>query len=35
MQEAWENYRKNNPYVEDFTWGEAVRSVKLLKGQID
>ena len=35
MQDAWENYRKNNPYVEDLTWGEAVHSVKLLKDQID
>ena len=35
MQDAWENYRKNNPYVEDLTWGEAVHSVKLLKEQID
>ena len=35
MQDAWENYRKNNPYVEDLTWGEAIRSVKLLKDQID
>ena len=35
MQEAWENYRKNNPYVEDLTWSEAVHSVKLLKDQID
>ena len=35
MQEAWENYRKNNPYVEDLTWGEAIHSVKLLKDQID
>ena len=35
MQDAWENYRKNNPYVEDLTWGEAIHSVKLLKDQID
>ena len=35
MLDAWENYRKNNPYVEDLTWGEAVHSVKLLKDQID
>lgn len=35
MQDAWENYRKNNPYVEDLTWSEAVRSVKLLMDQID
>ena len=28
-------FRKNNPYVEDLTWGEAVHSVKLLKEQID
>ena len=35
MLDAWENYRKNNPYVEDLTWGEAVHSVKLLKEQID
>ena len=35
MQDAWENYRKNNPYVEGLTWGEAVHSVKLLKDQID
>lgn len=26
-----EENRKNNPYVEDLTWGEAVHSVKLLK----
>ena len=35
MLDAWENYRKNNPYVEDLTWGEAIHSVKLLKDQID
>ena len=35
MLDVWENYRKNNPYVEDLTWGEAVHSVKLLKDQID
>ncbi len=35
MQDAWENYRKNNPYVEDLTWGEAIHSVKLLKDQIE
>ena len=35
MQDAWENYRKNNPYMEDLTWGEAVHSVKLLKEKID
>ncbi len=34
MQDAWENYRKNNPYVEDLSWGEAVHSVKLLKDRI-
>lgn len=34
MQEAWENYRENNSYVEDLTWGEAVNAVKLLKEQI-
>ena len=35
MLDAWENYRKNNPYVEDLTWGDAIHSVKLLKDQID
>ena len=35
MQDAWENYRKNNPYVEDLTWREAVHSIKQLKNQID
>jgi len=35
IQDAWKNYRKNNPYVEDLTWGEAIHSVKLLKDQID
>lgn len=35
MQDAWENYRKTNPYEEDLTLGEAVHSVKLLKEQID
>ena len=35
MQNAWENYRKNNPYVENLSWGEAVHSVKLLKDRMD
>ncbi len=35
MQDAWENYRKNNSYVEDLTWREAVHSIKQLKNQID
>ena len=35
MQDAWENYRKHNSYVEDLIWSEAVRAVKLLKKQID
>lgn len=35
MQAAWENYRKNNSYVENLTWGEVIRSVKLLKVKID
>jgi hypothetical protein len=35
MQDAWENYRKNNPYVENLTWRAAVHSVKQLKKQID
>ena len=34
MQDAWENYRKSNPYVKDLSWGEAVHSVKLLKDRI-
>ena len=35
MQDAWENYKKNNSYVEGLTWGEAVRAVKHLKEQIN
>ena len=35
MQNAWENYRNNNPYVENLSWGEAVHSVKLLKDRMD
>ncbi len=34
MQDAWENYRENNSYVEDLTWREAVSAVKLLEEQI-
>ena len=34
MQDAWENYRKNNSYVEELSWGEVVHSVKLLKDRI-
>lgn len=35
MEQSWNRYREDNPYVGDLTWADAVQSVVQLKRRID